>query len=167
MNTHVRQARDADVDGIVTVGHVTWPSTYLELAGAEYVTAGLARWWTPDGIAHAIEAGQVLVAELDGRVVGVAMFSVDGSVVDLWKLYVMPDCQGSGVGAQLLQAVIDGPAREAATVRLAHKKGNTRARTFYEQWGFLETHRTPDDLGGPDNVWMELILHHRHSAPAT
>ncbi|MGO4453354.1 GNAT family N-acetyltransferase [Arthrobacter sp. RAF14] len=160
MNPHVRQAKAADVDGVVAVGHTTWPPTYLELAGAEYVKAGLARWWGSEGIAEAIAAGQILVAEVDDRVVGVAMFSADGSVVDLWKLYVMPEFQGSGVGAQMLQAVIDGPGSRATSIRLAHKEGNTRARSFYERWGFAETHRTPDDLGGPDNVWMALSLRH-------
>lgn len=154
----VRPATAEDVDGIVAVGHETWRATYTELAGAEYVRRGLARWWSPKGIAQTVTEGGALVAVEGTRVVGVATYSRDGDVVDVWKLYVLPSVQGGGVGRALLRAVVDGPAADATAVRLAHLAGNAPARAFYERQGFVETHRTADEDGGPGHVWMRLDL---------
>lgn len=154
----VRPATAGDVDDIVDVGHETWHATYTSIAGEEYVREGLAKWWTTDGIAATVEAGRALVAEVEGRVVGMASWSVDGDVLDLWKLYVRPGAHRRGVGTALMRAVATGPAADLLLVRLAHKDGNVNARRFYERQGFTETHRSPDELGGPDNVWMELRL---------
>ena len=66
--------------------------------------------------------------------------------------------QGPGAGAALLDAVVTGPGAGAGEIRLAHMAGNDRARAFYERHGFTETHRSADELGGPDSVWMRLPL---------
>ncbi|TQK72778.1 ribosomal protein S18 acetylase RimI-like enzyme [Nocardioides sp. SLBN-35] len=158
MGVHVRPATPADVDAVVAVGHATWPAVYTPIAGEEYVRRGLAEWWSPEGTAQAIAAGRVLVSESDGHVTGVATYSLDGDVVDLWKLYVVPSAQGTGAGAALLDAVVSGPGAGASAIRLAHLAGNDRARAFYEHHGFSETHRTAGELGGPDSVWMRLPL---------
>jgi hypothetical protein len=39
---------------------------------------------------------------------------------------------------------------------LAYMDGNASARAFYGRRGFIQTHREADELGGPDDVWMEL-----------
>ncbi|TNM36585.1 GNAT family N-acetyltransferase [Nocardioides albidus] len=158
MTVSVRPATPADVDAVVAVGHATWPAAYTAIAGEEYVRRGLAEWWSPEDMAQAIAAGRVLVSESDGQVTGVASYSVEGDVVDIWKLYVVPDAQGTGAGGALLAAVVAGPGAGAREIRLAHMAGNDRARAFYERHGFRETHRTADELGGPDSVWMRLPL---------
>lgn len=116
---------------------------------------GLALWWSHDRTVQAIASGRVLVAECAGRVVGMASYTIDGDVLDLWRLYVVPRAHGTGAGHALMEAVLAGPARELRVVRLAHMDGNAVARAFYERQGFVETHRSADELGGPDNVWME------------
>lgn len=158
MTVTVRPATPADVDAVVAVGHATWPAAYTALAGEDYVRRGLAEWWSPEGTAQAIAAGRVLVSESGGQVTGVATYSVEDDVVDIWKLYVVPDAQGTGTGSALLAAVVAVPGARAREIRLAHMAGNEQARAFYERHGFTETHRTPDELGGPDNVWMRLPL---------
>ncbi len=158
MSVTVRPATAADVDGIVAVGHATWPPTYTAVAGADYVRRGLAQWWSSEHIAQAVRDGLALVAVDGPRVVGVATYSLDGDVVDVWKLYVLPSEQGRGTGGALLRAVAEGPGAEAAGVRLAHLAGNDPARAFYERQGFTETHRTANEDGGPEHVWMHLPL---------
>lgn len=154
----VRPATPGDVDGIVAVGHATWPPTYTDLAGADYVRRGLAQWWSVDHIAQAVADGLAIVAVDGSRVVGVTTYSLDGDVVDVWKLYVLPSQQGSGTGRALLRAVAEGPGADAAAIRLAHLAGNAPARAFYERQGFTETHRSTNEEGGPDHVWMRLPL---------
>jgi len=154
----VRVATAADLEVVVEIGTRTWWATYPPITGDDYITRGIATWWTPEITRTAIEAGGVRVAEDSGRPIGMASYSVSGPVVDLWKLYVLPEAQGNGAGSALLGSVIDAAGPEHTTVRLAHKDGNTKARVFYERKGFVETGRSLDDLGGPDNVWMELPL---------
>ena len=48
---------------------------------------------TPD----MVTASAVMVAEIDGRVTGVAQLIVRGSIAELDKLFVGPDCLRSGV----------------------------------------------------------------------
>lgn len=151
----VRPARLDDVDAVRDVGLRTWPATYTALAGADYVRTGLEQWWSRERTEQAIAAGRVLVAERGGEVVGMAAYTIDGDTLDLWRLYVVPEAHGSGAGHAVLQAVLDGPAAGLRLVRLAHMDGNTVARAFYERQGFTETHRSADEIGGPDNVWMQ------------
>ncbi|MEV4999643.1 GNAT family N-acetyltransferase [Nocardioides sp. LML1-1-1.1] len=158
MPVTVRPATAADVDGIVAVGHAAWPPAYTAVAGADYVRRGLAQWWSVDHIAQAVADGLALVAVDGPRVVGVATYSLDGDVVDVWKLYVLPSEQGRGIGRALLRAVAEGPGADAGAIRLAHLAGNAPARAFYERQGFTETHRTTNDEGGPDHVWLRLSL---------
>lgn len=151
----IRAARESEVDAVVAVGHETWPSTYGPIAGMDYVRDGLEKWWTVEGTFPAIADGRVLVAVEDGGIVGMTLFSVDDTAMDIWKLYVVPAAQGSGAGGALLRAAIaEAQRRRLTEVRLAHLDGNQRAREFYEHHGFRETHREPDQLGGPDSVWM-------------
>ncbi|WP_377322969.1 GNAT family N-acetyltransferase [Pimelobacter simplex] len=151
----VRRAGAADVAAVREVGLRTWPATYTALAGADYVRTGLEQWWSVARTEQAIGAGRVLVAERDGEVVGMAAYTTDGDVLDLWRLYVVPEAHRTGAGRALMDAVLAGPARDLRVVRLAHMDGNTVARAFYERMGFVETHRSADEIGGPDNVWME------------
>ena len=154
----VRPADEGDLDAVVAVGHRTWPPTYEPLAGADYVAMGLAKWWSAEATRPLIDAGRVTVAEVDGEVVGVAAAGpLDGRLV-LWKLYVVPERQGAGIGAALLDAVLEGARGRYAMLRLAYLDGNESARRFYSRHGFVEVEREPGSGGLPDSVWMERQL---------
>jgi ribosomal protein S18 acetylase RimI-like enzyme len=152
----IRLARPDDLDGILEVGRQTWPPTYVPLVGEEYVRTGLARWWTPEGTNPSLNDGRVWVAEVGGRIVGMAMYGIADRVAEVWKLYVLPDFQGQGIGRALLTSVIEAIRDTVDQIVLAHMDGNVSAREFFERMGFVETHRETDQLGGPDNVWMAL-----------
>ncbi len=154
----LRAATGEDLQGVVAVGHRTWPATYIPIAGKDYVAMGLAKWWTADATIPAIRAGRVTVAELGDEIVGMTSVGpLDGHLV-LWKLYVVPELQGSGVGGMLLRAAIArATADEYDELRLSYLDGNDGARGFYEHYGFEVFDR---DEGGeiPDSIWMRLQL---------
>lgn len=152
----IRLARPDDLDGVLEVGRQTWPATYVPLVGEEYVRNGLARWWTPEGTRPSLDDGRVWVAEVHGRIVGMAVYGIADRVADVWKLYVLPDFQGQGIGRALLTSVIEATRDAVDQVVLAYLDGNASAREFYERMGFIETHRENGQLGGPDHVWMAL-----------
>ncbi len=155
MTVTLRKAVYDDAEAVVAVGHATWPVTYGPIAGDDYVRMGLERWWTVDGSLPGILAGRCTVAEVDGRIVAVGLVGpMDGDLV-LFRLYVMPDHQGQGLGATLLEQILED-ARQSGhqTIRLSYLEGNDGARRFYERHGFVEDHREPTGAGVPDSVWM-------------
>ena len=151
----VRGAVGDDLGGVLSVGHRTWLATYEPIAGPEYVAMGLAKWWTKDVVTHSIRKGRTLVAEKAGEVVGVATFGTQDDAFVLWKLYVLPDHHGHGIGSRLMAAVVER-AREAGQDRitLSHMEGNEQAARFYTRHGFVVTHREESGSGMPASVWM-------------
>ena len=155
----VRVATDSDADAVAAVGRLTWPPTYEPLAGTSYVEEGLARWWSDKAVRRGLAGGRTLVAETEsGGVVGMAGFAPDSDVLILWKLYVLPEAQGTGAGSALLNRVIADAAGRYRAVRLEYVAGNERAAAFYARHGFVFLGREADSSGGPDVVWMERVL---------
>jgi GNAT superfamily N-acetyltransferase len=73
----------------------------------------------------------VWVAEVDGRLVGVASLDRDDM---LTQLYILPGYQGAGIGSALLATA--KAARPGGFGLFAFQR-NTRARRFYERRGFV------------------------------
>ena len=102
-----------------------------------------------DGMLDRPERGAVLVATLDGRIVGIAALSTmwtlehGGQAVWLDELYDEPAQRGLGIGRALLAAAYD-TAREygAGTVDLEVVAGHERAGALYEREGFERLPRT-------------------------
>ncbi len=151
----IRTAVGDDLDAVVEIGHRTWPETFEPIAGREYVEMGLAKWWTADATIPAIRSGRTLVAEVDGRVVGMAVYGTHDDDLVLWKLYVLPEHHSRGIGHLLLDAVL------ARAAELGHRSlhvsvvdGNDRALRFYERHGFREFAREAGGSGLPDSIWV-------------
>jgi GNAT superfamily N-acetyltransferase len=154
----IRAADGNDLAAVVDVGRRTWPVTYEPIAGAEYVAMGLAKWWTAGATIPAIRGGRVTVAEVDGTVVGIAVVGPDENHLVLWKLYVLPEYQGGGIGSALMASVVARARGEHSLIRLSYLDGNTSAAAFYRGKGFVEISRESSGDGIPDSIWMQLVL---------
>lgn len=151
----VRTATGNDLDAVVRIGRRTWPAIYEPLAGPEYVAMGLAKWWTPDVVTTSIRTGRTLVAEVGGTVVGMASYGTQGDEFVLWKLYVLPEHTGHGIGSKLMDAVVDRALESGyRRIRLSYADGNRYAARFHHAHGFVETHRESGGSGLPDSVWV-------------
>lgn len=155
----VRLAEESDLDAVLEVGHRTWHATYEPIAGADYVTIGLAKWWTPEAVLPAIRRGQTIVAERDGQVIGMAAFGPRAGDFVLWKLYVLPGHQRCGAGSMLIREAL-ARADESGydQVLLSVVDGNEPAAAFYRRHGFLEQSRESGGSGIPDSIWMARTL---------
>lgn len=158
MTLIIRAADGNDLNAVINVGRRTWPVTYEPIAGADYVAMGLAKWWTEAATIPAIRAGRVTVAELDGNVVGIASVGPDEHHLVLWKLYVLPEYQGQGIGSALVESVVAAARGMHEQIRISYLIGNTGAEAFYRGKGFVEISRESGGDGIPDSIWMQLEL---------
>ncbi len=138
MPVEVRPARVEDARGIAEAHVLAWQQAYSHLVPSE-VLVGLSveqrqlRW-----AQILVRPGlDVVVATVDGTIVGFASANSDGGVAEprereLESIYVVADQHGTGVGQRLLDAVIgDAPAF------LWVADDNPRARAFYARNGFV------------------------------
>ncbi|WP_250005542.1 GNAT family N-acetyltransferase [Actinoplanes sp. M2I2] len=153
MTIEIRKAGPDDIEAIISVGQRTWPTTY-GFAGPEYVAKGLETWWSTEAIRRSLENTTVLVAEEDGSVMGTGNIDLRGEAPIIWKLYVVPEAQGRGVGSALIKELF-GYA-DGRPVRLEYTDGNAPAADFYAAHGFVEIRREADERPGwPAAVWVE------------
>jgi len=158
MTLIIRAADGNDLMAVVDVGRRTWPLTYGPIAGEDYVAMGLAKWWTEDATIPAIRSGRVTVAEVDGEVVGIASVGPHEDYLVLWKLYVLPEYQGKGIGSALVESVVAAATGVHREIRISYLEGNTLAEAFYRGKGFVEISRDSGGDGIPESIWMQLEL---------
>jgi GNAT superfamily N-acetyltransferase len=100
---------------------------------------------TPAEVADAIRGGDMVVAELDGRIAGCAhVRALDAATADLGLVSAEPGLRGRGVGRELVRAAEDlMRSRGTATAQLellvptgwAHPE-KERLRAWYERLGY-------------------------------
>lgn len=146
----IRQGTVADASALAELGRVVIPATYGPISPAEAART-LETWWTEEALAESLGRLPHWVAEADGAVVGVSNLGRHQDRPVIWKLYVHPDRQGTGLGRALLAEVIAASAPEP--LWLSYVDGNERAADFYAAHGFVEQHRT-SEAPYPDQVWM-------------
>jgi ribosomal protein S18 acetylase RimI-like enzyme len=156
----IRHADGDDLEGIARFGAAVVPPHYEPIIGFDAAQAQVEQWWSHQRLQTALSDGCLLVAEDEGRLVGVAeLGTFDGDPV-LWKLYVHPARRRRGIGRQLLVAAISEVAPEASRLVLEHLAGNERAAAFYEREGFVHLRTDPAPSGDPAAaiVWRVLNL---------
>lgn len=137
----IRVATEADIPGIRAVGAAAWRDTYTGLVPDGYIEAGLAQGWTHEHFAQSLAnpSYRVHVAEEEGRVVGVAQAALDtAGTGHLWRLYLLRETRGRGVGRALWAATIAAFAPAPARWETSVIAGNP-ALAFYARLGFRVT----------------------------
>lgn len=83
--------------------------------------------------------GQFWVARREGRLVGTCgMFPLSSTMIELRKMYLLPDARGLGIGKRLLDVALElAYAKRATHVVLDTIHEMTRAIAFYEANGFV------------------------------
>lgn len=137
----VRTARAGDALGMAAVHVQSWQETYRGLVPDAVLDATdfvrrREQWWTK-AIAEGAEGTRsIAVAELDGRIIGIASAGDprddDASwPIELFVLYVSAEFHGTGTAARLLDRVL---ADSSAALWVADP--NPRAQAFYRKHGF-------------------------------
>lgn len=154
----VRKAELADVEAVREIGLKTWPVAYGGLVSEKFIVDGLAQWWSPEAVEWLIRNGITLVAAEGEQLVGMVGLGREGDFWVMWKLYVLPDHQGKGVGKALLDAAIKALPEGTTELLLDVLVANEKAIAFYRANGFGDPVSTPDRDLGDELMWMGLDL---------
>jgi ribosomal protein S18 acetylase RimI-like enzyme len=106
-------------------------------------------------------------AQDGGKLVGVAgLRTIGPGIVEVKRMYVVPECRGMGVGSRLLDRLLAEAARlGASTVRLDTARFMADAQRLYRSRGFVE--RTPyEGTEIPPHLQQYWIFFERSIAPA-
>ena len=156
---HIRDAGDADIDAITAiyndaVAHTTaiWNETLVDAANR--------RAWLADRTGAGYP---VLVAEVDGTVLGYATFG-DWRAWDGYRhtvehsVYVRADWRGGGIGRALMAALIDRARGLGKHVMVAGiEAGNAGSIRLHEALGFRQVGLLPQ-VGAKFGVWLDLAF---------
>jgi GNAT superfamily N-acetyltransferase len=166
----IRPARLADATALAAVHLKSFragngPHLSAEAVAARTPERNQAEW---EGIlAHLPGRTAVLVAEIDGRLVGVAGAGpardrdLDPAATgELYALYVHPEVWGDGHGFALHEAAVRHLAAEGfGSAVLWVLDGNRRARRFYERRGWQTDGSVGDEAGAPKLRYRLEPLH--------
>lgn len=168
VTVQIRDRRTGDAHDIAVLHTLGWQRGLAGVLAAAYldglsVSDSERRWLAKE--ADPDPATHDLVAEVDGRVVGLAAFgrsydpdlpgrgTVD--IAELSLLYVHPGHWGTGVAGRLHDSVVQALTAEGyAAGRLWMVVGNRRAHAFYlhRGWVFDRMQRQETDRG---TTWTE------------
>ena len=154
---NIRPATADDVGAIRELARRTWHDTYDEL-DTETIDETVDEWYADEELERALsEPGTaLLVAEVDGDVVGVTHGVVQGDEGDVLRMYVHPDHRRAGIGTalheRLREDLEDFNMRRMRAIDLASNEGG---RAFYERLGFEKTGEGEVEMG--DDTYREVV----------
>ena len=149
----IRDAVAPDVAAICRFGEAHIQSHYAPLIGDGPADQQVRRWWNETYIAAGVAAGQVVVAEDGGELVGVAQRGRNGADHVIYKLYVHPDHRGRGIGPLLIAGLVRQLPPGTERVFIEQFAGNARAGAFYEREGFTVDRIEPGPTDALAVVW--------------
>ncbi len=154
----VRPATAADAVAIASLVNAFVATTTIEWTDTQQTADSILGWLA--------EHETVLVADERGEVVGVAAFGWFRDVVTRPgyrftvenTIHVREDRWGSGVGRDLMRALVD-EARESGkhTMVAAIDGANEASIRFHKRLGFVEVARMPE-IGTKFGRWLDLVL---------
>jgi RimJ/RimL family protein N-acetyltransferase len=160
---NVREARSDDVEAAVRAYESSWDAALAPLLGrrlGELVPFEERVTSFHDGLARTSANAEVWAAELDGEIVGVAVYArADAETGELRALYVVPEAWGTGAAQELMNAAL--AAMQSGGQRLAIlwvAEENARARRFYEREGWTADGVTRETPLGPSGARYRLEL---------
>lgn len=151
-NIKIKEAGEADIQVIQKIAAVAFPDTYKDLISREqidfmmnwmYSTESLVRQMTVDGHTY------LIVSEEDRPVGYVSVQPVEEGVVELQKIYVLPGCQGQGLGRRLFDEAVGWIRSNGyAPCRMElHVNRHNKALLFYEHLGMRKLRQGDFDIG--------------------
>lgn len=154
-----RDAVSGDGPELSAMAQRCFTDTFGSLYRASDLATFLDRAFGADGLPSQIDDPDftIRLALDDGRIRGFAKLGPNalpfpnhenGSVLELYQLYVLAQCHGEGVGPALMDwTIATARAGGADTLALTVYVDNHRARAFYARYGFVDVGRYDFPVG--------------------
>jgi GNAT superfamily N-acetyltransferase len=159
----IRLATSADIALIQRLAEATWGPTYNSILTVEQVDFMFDQIYTEEALRRQMQEGQVFILLFDGdEAVGFASYSEkvpEQHIYKLNKLYMLPTCQGKGLGKRLIEAVEEKVKDGGARVLDLNVNRYNKAKQFYERCGY-QVHTEEDIPIGP--YWMNDFVMRKH-----
>ena len=135
----LRRAAESDIPLIRQVAGVAFPATYREILTPAQLDYMMEWMYSEESLREQFREGHCFYLAFEGGdPVGYVSVEREGErLFHLQKIYVLPRCQGSGIGRRLFQRAVEhvrtncpGPCRMELNVNR-----HNRALHFYEQMG--------------------------------
>lgn len=173
----ITKAAPDDAEAICDVLTTTWLDTYpnpelgitesdiryrLEGENGERIAKNI-EWWR-ENIRTVGPNYTMYVARIEDKVVGMTSAGIDttNNRRSVMAVYVLPEAQGIGAGAKLMQAALDwlGDTEDIYVVVASY---NDKAINFYKRFGFMETGKQIEDAsakasGDKEIPEIEMVL---------
>lgn len=131
-----RPACDGDVPAITRIIADAYAPYLKSLPGLPDVAGGLD---------EELQRRKSLLAEQDGRILGVIIYDLGTDGATVFNMAVAPDAQGGGLGARLLSKVEEAAAAAGlGVVTLRTHRMMARTLRFYERLGWAPVARDGD-----------------------
>ena len=159
MSLYIRTASERDLPAVQKLLAVCWHDTYDRIYGAERVSAITADWHSLPSLKARLAKpySEFIVTEGPDGLEAMAYASqFDPAFVMLHQLYVLPQSQGQGLGAEMLNE-IEAAFPGAKAVRLEVEAANEKAVRFYSRHGFGTVSRT-ENCGKDESGIAALIM---------
>ena len=141
---HIRAYSDRDLNAIVHLSLLAWEpvfSSFRKILGPNIYHLLYPDWRKSqeEEVETACRAKEVLVAELEFKVVGFLAYEVRGATGELLYLAVHPEYQNRGIGTELNREALE--KMKAAGAKLVEvgtggDESHAPARRSYEKMGF-------------------------------
>lgn len=148
----IRKAVQGDCSAIQEVAKVVFPETYKDIITPEqsdymmewmYSTENLHKQMTEEGHVY-------YIAWQDGRPVGYVSVQPQGEdLFHLQKIYVLPSCQGTGIGKALFEQAVKAikEMHPCRCVMELNVNRHNKALAFYERMGMRKVREGDFPIG--------------------
>lgn len=143
----IRDARTDELDDVVQILHLAYEEHIPSPLPQTHAHAWHAYWQDIGDVHNRLPYTELIVAELDGKMVGTVTFYPDGARAQgngwppgwtgIRLLAVAPDARGQGIGRALTEECLKRARRHNASVIALHTNDWMQvARGMYERMGF-------------------------------
>lgn len=144
----IRKAEVQDVDAIRAMADIAFRDTYKSILSPDQMEYMMDMMYSHEVLDRQISTGDAIFLVEDGQ--GYASLKKESDELFLLdKIYVLPECQKTGLGRRLFDSICDtarqmaaGPAR----LKLYVNRHNT-AVTFYEHLGMFKAATRDNPIG--------------------
>ncbi|TXK37991.1 GNAT family N-acetyltransferase [Pontibacter qinzhouensis] len=136
----IRTATEADITAIKQLADATWEPTYRHILSQEQIAYMFSKIYTEEALLEQMQAGQTfLLLQEQNEPIGFASISekdAEKQVYKLNKIYLLPSCQGRGLGRVLLNSAEAMALAKGAHIIDLNVNRHNQALIFYQSCGY-------------------------------